>query len=91
MKNLYPENKFDDKWIGPMTVEKQLRNGMYMLNEPNKRRLGGGVNGDMLVTYHSRNLLERDDPIRIGEEEYEQWKKRKEARGQENMSFSGGK
>lgn len=46
MKDQYPENKFADKWIGPMTVVRTNESGTYHLSGSNSRRLEGAVNGD---------------------------------------------
>jgi len=54
MKDQYPENKFADKWIGPMTVVRINGSGTYHLAGPNSRRLDGAVNGDQLIPFASR-------------------------------------
>jgi hypothetical protein len=80
MKDQYPENKFADKWIGPMTVVRVNGSGTYHLSGPNSRRLEGAVNGDQLVPFASRKSMIPDVQTKKLEGLFSSWLERKEAR-----------
>ncbi|KAG0736925.1 hypothetical protein G6F57_012407 [Rhizopus arrhizus] len=80
MKDHYPPDKFSDRWIGPMTVVKVNESGTYHLVGPNKRRLGGAVNGDFLIPYHCKNRMVPDVTKKRSEELFNAWIERKSGR-----------
>ena len=80
MKDQYPENKFADKWIGPMTVVRANDSGTYHLTGPNSRRLEGAVNGDQLIPFESRRSMIPDVQQKKKEGLFSSWLERKEAR-----------
>ncbi|KAG1140938.1 hypothetical protein G6F37_012897 [Rhizopus arrhizus] len=80
MKDHYPPDKFSDRWIGPMTVVKVNESGTYHLIGPNKRRLGGAVNGDFLIPYHCKNSMVSDVTKKRSEELFNAWIERKSGR-----------
>jgi hypothetical protein len=79
MKDQYPENKFADRWIGPMTVTKVNQSGTYYLVGPNSRRLDGVVNGDQLIAYHRKSRMTPDVQLKRKEGVFMAWLQRKES------------
>lgn len=79
MKDQYPENKFADRWIGPMTVTRVNQSGTYHLVGPNSRRLEGAVNGDQLIPYHLKNKMVPDVQQKRKEGLFMAWLERKES------------
>jgi hypothetical protein len=79
MKDQYLENKFADRWIGPMTVKKVNNSGTYHLVGPNARRLEGAVNGDNLIPFHCKNSMVPDVQRKIKEQSFKSWIERRSA------------
>jgi len=86
MKDQYPENKFADKWIGPMTVVRVNGSGTYHLSGPNSKRLEGAVNGDQLIPFASRKSMIPDVQTKRLEDLFSSWLERKEARRPQESS-----
>lgn len=82
MKDQYPDNKFADRWIGPMTVKKINESGSYHLIGPKSRRLNGAVNSDQLVPYHRKNVMIPDKDRTINEQLFKSWIERRSARAE---------
>ncbi|KAG2190956.1 hypothetical protein INT47_003914 [Mucor saturninus] len=73
MRDPVPRTKFSDKWLGPMTVVEVKKTGTYILVGPNQRRLGGAVNGDVLVPFHQRHNMIPDKQVQRAQENYQAW------------------
>lgn len=84
MKDQYPENKFADRWIGPMTVKKVNDSGTYHLVGPNARRLDGAVNSDQLIPYHCKNSMVPDIQKQVKEQLFKSWIERRTANAERN-------
>lgn len=92
MKDQYPENKFADRWIGPMTIKKVNASGTYHLVGPNARRLEGAVNSDQLIPYYCKNTMIPDVQKKLQEQLFKSWVERKEANQERsNVDFEVGK
>lgn len=48
LKDNVPATKFSDKWLGPYTVLRVNKNGVYHLTGKNGLRLKCAVNGDRM-------------------------------------------
>ncbi|KAG2195270.1 hypothetical protein INT47_005045 [Mucor saturninus] len=89
MKDQYPDNKFADRWIGPMTVKKVNNSGTYHLVGPNARRLEGSINSDQLIPYHCKNAMIPDVQKKLNEQLFKSWIERKGARSDRENLTSG--
>lgn len=69
-------SKFHARWLGPMTVTRAMRNGVYELIGPNQRRLQGGVNGDHLIPYMQHKKLIPDVQVKRAEQQFQAWVER---------------
>jgi hypothetical protein len=89
MKDQYPENKFADRWIGPMTVVKANESGTYHLVGPNSRRLEGAVNSDQLIPFNAKKSMIPDVQQRRKEGLFNAWIERREAQSNRFSSLRG--
>ncbi|KAJ8652129.1 hypothetical protein O0I10_012235 [Lichtheimia ornata] len=76
MRDPTPPSKFHARWLGPMTVVRVMRNGVYQLVGPNQRRLQGGVNGDHLIPYVQHKRLIPDVQVKRAEQQFQAWMER---------------
>jgi hypothetical protein len=74
MKDHYPNNKFADKYIGPLTVVKHNeRTNTYHLVGPNSRRLEHAVHGDILLPFRTSNRMVPDVMVTRAMNKFQSW------------------
>lgn len=76
MRDRHPPSKFADRWLGPLIVVQEFKNGTYMLEGPNSRRLKGAVHGDNLRPFVSRRHLIPDVQVKQAEQQFQAWLER---------------
>lgn len=73
LKDVVPQGKFSDKWLGPFVILSVNKNGTYHLTGKNSLRLKHAVNGDLLKTFVEAEKMVPDVITAKANEQFQSW------------------